>query len=128
MRSGLTIVFFRKTIMKTFELALQYIMPIGLTGDGQRSIHTVLAGTILSGALNLQDSLYFFLNDGSIQQAGIRIIAASIAERRLPKVVSSVSVEENWFACDVAISFHPSKAHLIVPYQVVWAEAPGKVE
>ena len=108
--------------MKTFELALQYIMPIGLHGDGQRAIHTVLAGTILSGSLTLRDSLYFFLKDGSIAQAGIRMMAASVAERHLPRAVSSVSAEENWFACDIAISWHPSKAHLIVPYQVIWAE------
>lgn len=106
----------------TFEFRIGQVFPIGLHNDGQRAIHTILHGYILSGSLKEGNALWVMLKDGSVYQARTKGVMLAI-KGSLPKMINAISFEEHGeFTCDIAFCLHPGKADLVDIDKPAWSE------
>ena len=102
--------------MHTFYFKPLEVMPIGLTGIGQRSMHTNLIGKIIQGNFIVGNPLFITMKDGTTQ----RVFSKYLAIGR--HLVNRFSEENKNDYCAIALSLHPSKAHLIDITKIVWAD------
>jgi len=91
-----------------FEFEIEAALPIGLTGDGQRSMHTNIIGRISKGSVRVGDAVFVPWRDGSWRRVAVlSIMTPHDAPSMFPDVLTADAYGK--FACCLSLRVPPDQ-------------------
>jgi len=95
-----------------FEFAIEAVLPIGLTGEGQRSMHTNIIGRISKGSVRVGDAVFVPWKDGSWRRVAVMsVMMPHDAPSMFPDVLTADAYGA--FACCLSLRVPPDQADQI---------------
>jgi hypothetical protein len=95
-----------------FEFEIEAVLPIGLTGEGQRPMHTNVIGRISKGSVKVGDAVFVPWKDGSWRRVAVlSFMTPHHAPSIFPDVLSADAYGS--FACCLSLRVPPSESHQI---------------